>query len=82
MNFIEAFGLLARLMNHLHRANAKTGARDAIDYFSGVTRSHGVGFDDSEGSVVRHRFCSYSAICLDSSCSSGSSNGRVIMLSA
>jgi hypothetical protein len=48
MDFIESFGLLARLMNHLHRANAKAAANNPIDNFSGVSRADRVGFDDCE----------------------------------
>jgi len=57
MNFVKAFGLFARLMNHLQRANAEASGDDSIDDFSGVAGAHGVGFDDckskiSHGSVI------------------------------
>jgi hypothetical protein len=48
MNFIESFSLLARLMNHLHRANAKATANNPIDNFSCVTRAYRVGLNDCE----------------------------------
>ena len=60
MNFIEAFGLLRRLMDHLQRANAKPATVNAVDYFSGVTRAYSVGFYDSEGKIVRHRLFLFS----------------------
>src|ERR1051325_8354111 len=48
MNFIEAFGLLTCLMNHLHPPNAKAASDNAIDNLSGVTRAYGVGLNDCE----------------------------------
>src|SRR5262245_3074496 len=40
MNFIEAFGLLAGLMNHLQGANAETAANDSIDNLTGIARTN------------------------------------------
>src|SRR5439155_25699949 len=48
MNFIKAFGLLPRLMNHLHGPNAKAAGDDSIDDLASVPRAHRVGFDDCE----------------------------------
>src|SRR2546425_3962054 len=52
MNFIKAFGLFSRLMNHLHGANPKTAGDDAINDSSRVPRADGVRLDDCERKIV------------------------------
>jgi hypothetical protein len=51
MNFVKAFGLFARLVNHFHRPNPKAAADNSIDYFSGASRADRVGFDNCEGKI-------------------------------
>src|SRR5438132_1209970 len=68
MNFIKAFGLLPRLMNHLHPSNAKAACDDAIYDLPSMARADRVRLDDCECQVPRmvshYMSAVYSAICL------------------